>query len=150
MTTTKDPRTVKVGDYLVASWGYDQTNASFFKVTKRTPKMATVIEVEGRYHTDDQDNATLRLEPSDTPKWDHDRDACGIPALDYDSAGNERNDWRDYHEAARICKVPKTHRRIVKGEGTEHVSLKITSYMWARPYEGGGAYDTLAAGEPGH
>ena len=28
----------EVGDILVATWGYDQTNADFFEVVKKTPK----------------------------------------------------------------------------------------------------------------
>ena len=150
MTTTLTDASVKVGDYLVASWGYDQTNASFFKVTKRTAKMATVVEVEGRYHTDDEDNKTTRLEPSDTPKWNHDQDACEIPATAFGDSGTERNDWRDYHTRGRVCKVPKTYRRKIQDVGKDGEALRIKSYMWARQYEGNGAYDTIAAGEPGH
>lgn len=34
----------QVGDFLVSSWGYGQTNIDFFKVTKRTPKTVTFVK----------------------------------------------------------------------------------------------------------
>jgi hypothetical protein len=34
----------KVGDVLCSSWGYDQTNASFYKVIRVTPKQVTLQE----------------------------------------------------------------------------------------------------------
>lgn len=35
----------KVGDLLVSSWGYDQTNIEFYQVTKTTEKQVTVFEI---------------------------------------------------------------------------------------------------------
>lgn len=37
---------LKVGDILVASWGYDQTNINFYEVVKVTAKSAYLLEVQ--------------------------------------------------------------------------------------------------------
>ena len=135
----------KVGDFLYAVWGYDQTNATFWKVLKRTPHQVTLVEVEPRQWHPDTGEST-RLVPSQTPKRDHDRDRCELPAIDYDSSGTERNDWREYHDGDRACLIDRTLRRKVQPSGY----VRISSYMGAHVYEGGGVYDTIAAGEPGH
>jgi hypothetical protein len=36
---------IAAGDILKSTWGYEQTNVEFFMVLKRTPKMATVVQV---------------------------------------------------------------------------------------------------------
>lgn len=36
---------MKVGDIFVAKWGYDQTNATFFEVTKVSEKQATLLRL---------------------------------------------------------------------------------------------------------
>lgn len=36
----------KKGDILVEIWGYDQTNADFYKVLKRTPKMVVLRQLD--------------------------------------------------------------------------------------------------------
>lgn len=33
------------GDILIGIWGYEQTNASFYRVEKRTPKQAVLIRL---------------------------------------------------------------------------------------------------------
>ena len=37
---------MKQGDILVSSWGYEQTNVTFYEVVKATAKTVTVREVE--------------------------------------------------------------------------------------------------------
>ena len=43
MTTT---RALKENDILSGLWGYEQTNASFYKVVKRTAKTVVLIQLE--------------------------------------------------------------------------------------------------------
>lgn len=43
---------IEKGTILVSRWGYDQTNATFFLVTKRTAKMATVVKIRTVAHFD--------------------------------------------------------------------------------------------------
>lgn len=57
---------VKVGDFFYSSWGYDQTNITFFKVVALTPKGMKVQEwtnarVGGSYYDD-------HVVPGDGPK----------------------------------------------------------------------------------
>jgi len=40
------PHTLKIGDILSASWGYDQTNIDFFEVVATTEKTVTVRELK--------------------------------------------------------------------------------------------------------
>jgi hypothetical protein len=42
-------RGFKVGDILSSSWGYDQTNITFYQVLKVTPKTVTVREIRKEY-----------------------------------------------------------------------------------------------------
>ena len=37
---------LKEGDILSGLWGYEQTNASFFKVVKRTAKQVVLVQLE--------------------------------------------------------------------------------------------------------
>ena len=139
-TETTAKTTLEVGDYLVASWGYDQTNATFYRVTKRTPKMVDLVEVQGQYHGD-----TLRLEPSETPVTEHDWTNCPMPE------GLTYLGEREYHEENRGCFVTKTlNRKVQPAHIKSAESVRINSYKWASLYEGGGMFDTIAAGQPGH
>jgi len=137
------------GDFLYAVWGYDQTNASFWKVLKRTPHQVTLVEVQTEFWSDEDGRESTRLAPSQIPKQNHDQPACALPAISYDSSGTERNEWRDYHDYPReshACMVDRVLRRKVQPTGY----VRISSFMGAHVYEGGGVYDTIAAGEPGH
>ena len=113
-TITRDPQ---VGDYMVASWGYEQTNASFYMVVGRTPKMVDVVAVESKKFQD-----TNLLAPTDRRKMSYDRETGGYTA------------------------PPKRLRRKIQEGGW----ISVENYMVARVYDGTGAYDTIAAGEPGH
>ena len=129
-TTISDPQ---AGDHLVASWGYDQTNATFYKVTKRTPKMVTLVEVQAEKFED-----TDRLAPTRKPVFHHDWKICEVDDFHSPAASNHRE---------QPCYSPKVIRRKVQPDGW----VRITTWgMIARVYEGGGAYDTIAAGLPGH
>ena len=44
----KDAHDFKVGDILVSSWGYDQTNVQWYQVVGVTPKSVKIREIKGR------------------------------------------------------------------------------------------------------
>ncbi|MBL4874738.1 MAG: hypothetical protein JKY41_15500 [Rhodobacteraceae bacterium] len=44
------PHTLKLGDILVSSWGYDQTNVDFYKVTKIVGKTMVEVREINRVH----------------------------------------------------------------------------------------------------
>lgn len=48
MNTTNAVATPKVGDILVSSWGYDQTNVDFYKVIRTTPKSIVIRQIQGK------------------------------------------------------------------------------------------------------
>lgn len=43
---------MKVGDILKSSWGYEQTNVSFYQVVKATAKMLTVRRIGSEMESD--------------------------------------------------------------------------------------------------
>jgi hypothetical protein len=47
------PKLIKVGDILVAQWGYDANNVNFFKVLKRTKRFVEVAELVAEYISGD-------------------------------------------------------------------------------------------------
>lgn len=44
----KDAHDFKVGDILVSSWGYDQTNVQWYQVVGVTPKSVKIREIQGK------------------------------------------------------------------------------------------------------
>jgi hypothetical protein len=42
----KAPHTLKVGDIMVSSWGWEQTNVDFYQIVSVTPKTVTMREIE--------------------------------------------------------------------------------------------------------
>jgi hypothetical protein len=46
MSTTAATTEIKVGSIFASSWGYEQTNVSFYRVVKATAKTVTVQQVK--------------------------------------------------------------------------------------------------------
>jgi len=113
------------------SWGYDQTNVEFFEVVRETAGSIVLRRIGAEV----QDG---RLYP-----------VPGQWAIDVHLAGNPgtperlRDEGRGYSE--KMCRKPRVSR-----DGYEHRSVRIDDVRFAWPYEGGGAYDTYAAGGMGH
>ncbi len=83
----------QVGDVLTASWGYDQTNAFFYKVTKRTPKTVSFVRLGAKVVDE-------RLVPTDTPYGVGGTDQKVYKSRrikkDWDGTGRVRvSDWSD-------------------------------------------------------
>lgn len=139
MTDTKIRRTpvdsdaMRVGAIWNTHWGYDQTNVDFFEVVRETAASivlrrikATVVDgrvypLPGEFTVD-----RLLMGNPGTPKHQRDLD-------------------RGYTE--KLCRKPL----VAVDGGYQNRSVTIHGdYMFAYPYEGGGCYDTYAAGDPGH
>ena len=45
----ENQKSYQVGDILVSSWGYDQTNIDYYQVIERTAKMATIQKIASEY-----------------------------------------------------------------------------------------------------
>ena len=113
------------GDIYEGSWGYDQTNAEFWQVIKRTPKTVTLRRLsaevrEGRLFP----RPGVWFQP--TRYWD------GVATV------AEPED--------KVCHL-RNYRDL---PGTSGDWLKIKSYYGVGPWDGQGAYDTFAAGQQGH
>ena len=58
---------MKQGDILVSLWGYDQTNADFYKVVKATEKSVTLQQVESKQALDYPTAMAGRATPTNVP-----------------------------------------------------------------------------------
>lgn len=56
-------KTIKAGDILTSSWGWEQTNVSFYKVLKRTPKQVQLQEIGAKKTESD----TLAMQGTSVP-----------------------------------------------------------------------------------
>ncbi len=54
--------------YLYTTWGWEQTNATFYKVTRKTKKSLFGVEVEGRLVNGEEGFMTGHEEPTDEIK----------------------------------------------------------------------------------
>lgn len=59
--------------YLYTTWGWEQTNATFFKVTRKTAKCLYGIEVKGRLVNGEEGFMTGHEEPTDEAKGEETR-----------------------------------------------------------------------------
>ena len=109
------PHTLKVGDILYASWGYDQTNIDFFKVVALVGKTQVKIigvdtEIESVPGCESQDLAT--------------------PA----SSSSQANIFTRKYNPTLKKYEPITLLKKVNGSDN---SIRISSYAWATPYKPG-------------
>lgn len=119
------------GDIYEGSWGYDQTNAEFWQVVKRTPGTVTLrqlsmIVIDGRVGPSEN----FRIE---SKGWTNTPDGESF----YDTTGAF---------VEKLCKLGRGHYAL-DGVGR---SLKMKSYYNVYPWDGQTAWDTIAAGQPGH
>lgn len=119
------------GDVFASSWGYDQTNATFYKVVKRTKTGVYVVPV-GKFGAKPADDDETRA---------------------YPDVDNERP-RRQWSEKNRCWDGPRPEfKRLNQStdrDGKVNAWLKFSTYEYAFPYDGGGRYDTILAGHPGH
>jgi hypothetical protein len=106
------------------SWGYDQTNVEFFQVVRELPKSVVLRRIGSEVRDG-------RLYPV-PDRWTTDLHLMGNPG----TPSRLRDEERGYSE--KMCRKPR-HRSVV-----------IDDVRYAFPYEGGGQYDTYAAGGMGH
>lgn len=125
----------KVGSIWNTSWGYDQTNVEFFEVVRETKGTVTLRAIASEV-------IDGRVYP-----------AAGVYITDFMLQGNSTaydaaaDDWVPNPTYVRDQTRGYSEKTCRKGK---YGSLKISESRRAYPYEGGGAYDTLAAGQPGH
>ena len=114
------PHSLKVGDILYCSWGYDQTNVDFFKVSEVIGKRK--IKIVG-------------LGTSAKSDGIHDK------ATPHEEGGNH---WTRKQYYCEIDKKWKTKNvELVKFANSDN-SVKISSFAWARLWDGQPKYQTNA------
>jgi hypothetical protein len=134
MTTTTE-HTVKPADFFVYQWGYDQTNADFFKVIGVTAK-------------------SVRIQP-----WSRKVTARGVipgdgpatkPVVDWSQV--TATDWEErlvqIREVQTEVDAPIVTKRVQTGyQGRPMLSMEHgIAYVW----DGAPQYDTTAMGGAGH
>lgn len=103
---------IKVGDFWTSSWGYDQTNIDFYKVTKVTSKSIYLQRwTVKRVGSEGIHNMVV---PGDSAYTRHTWDEQGKPVM--------------------LEVVPKIHR--VRKGGYKGFSVSVASYANAYPWDG--------------
>lgn len=132
---TELDRTPEVGDFMVSSWGYDQTNIDFYKVVKVTPKSvrlqrwtSTTVGSNG-YHD--------QVVPGDGPMLRVDWNRPDAPV---NGDHWERKEWAEQN---RVPVTPVT-KRVRYYNGCSY-SVSMTSYANAY-YWGGQPANQTGAG----
>lgn len=138
---------LKVGDILDSSWGYDQTNATFYRVIKRTPHYVTLVKLQHERVTDTLGDVLGVVPLADKPQLKHDATDC-----QWERTRSTLDVIRDWHYHVRDaetldCFVPVTSRHKVS-PGSDYV--RISSYAGASLWDGTPQYDTSASGQMGH
>jgi hypothetical protein len=137
------------GDLYRTSWGYDQTNVEYFEVVKRTPGTVTVRRIASRMGDPDQGENPRYVYPA-PGAWIHDVLMDGNSEIyDHDSNEWKPNPAHKLPYSEKVCRLATKASTKWGGDPRMGASLTI-GHRHAWPYESGGAYDTIAAGEPGH
>jgi hypothetical protein len=110
-----------IGTVWATSWGYDQTNVEFFQVIRETAKSVWVREIAA--------------EARNGRVW---------PIVGTFLPYEDRHGWRENERKpeGKRCLKPKPEDR--------YPGIRIDDIRHAWRYEGGGKYETFAAGGMGH
>jgi hypothetical protein len=131
---------IKEGDWVYARWGYDQTNASFWKVTKRTAHTVRLMAYQAIGLN--VDGVHMGVVPDeDSPIIDHLPNYC-----EYKDVG-----WNRHPQDAPCIALVEYVRKVQvpDRDGRERIWVK-RPYLIASKWDGAPKHDTIAAGLPGH
>jgi hypothetical protein len=120
---------VQEGDFFYASWGYDQTNITWFKVVGLTSKGVKVQEWSSKAERNDGGPVTYVV-PGDVPEQD----------WDWDSEDRD-DDGRPYR---RDKKVKTKFLQVYTFQGQKQVTLNWKSYATLHLWDGKPKYETGA------
>ena len=123
MTETEAP-TVKVGDFFVCSWGYDQTNVDFYKVVGMT-KSGKSVRVQKWTSAVAQDNGPqVYMVPGEEP----------ATYTDWSAVTPEMDHW-EAQEVKVVREVPVETKRLRVG-GYKDASFTVNSFSNAYLWDG--------------
>lgn len=125
--TEAAPATVKVGDFFVCSWGYDQTNIDWYKVVGMTASGKSVKVQKW----------TSTLAADDTGHFTTERVVPGSGPATYNdwSATTSEMDYWERQAAVTQKEVPVETKRLRVG-GYKDASFTVNSYSWAYLWDG--------------
>lgn len=122
---------VKVGDFFVSSWGYDQTNVDFYKVVALTAKGVKVQQWSSKV-VDGNDGPHDSVVPGDGPAMFSDWSAA-TPEMDY---------W-ERQAARKDVPAPVEQKRLKSyGYASDSVAFTVNSYSSASKWDGRPKYQT--------
>lgn len=106
-----------VGDILVSSWGYDQTNISWYRVERRTEKSVWLVELKGQLTNGEegfmQGHSMPTTEVRTRTRW-----VKGKGDID-DTVFRRKLSFSNW-----------------RGEGAEEPYVRLSSYEFARVWDG--------------
>jgi len=88
---------IKLGDILYSSWGWEQTNITFYKVVKRTPKQVQLQQI-GTSHIEDQ---SMAMQGTAVPNEEVKRNGVFRRKVQKSSYDNEEYVLVESYEVAR-------------------------------------------------
>lgn len=124
-TTSTETVEVKVGDFFVCSWGYDQTNIDFYKVVGLTPSGKSVkVQKWSSAAAGPQGGPQEKVVPGSTPATYN--DWSEVP---------EGTDYWERQQYVQTKPVPVETKRLHKG-GYKGASFTVNSYSAAYLWDG--------------
>ena len=122
MSTATAVKTVpQVGDILVASWGYDQTNIDFYKVVKATEKSVWLQQVNSQI-VDNSNVGQDKVVPTDSSEY---------RVRNWDEEADEWGNVNHY-----ITKTHPVNRYKIHSDYSDGYYVRLNSYSFARLWDG--------------
>lgn len=132
-TLTESP-TVKVGDFFVCSWGYDQTNVDFYKVVGLTPSGKSVkVQQWSSSASPDSGSVHDSVVPGDKPRT----------YVDWSGVDQDADFWTQKEQKVTKDVPVETRRLNSYGEGeSKRFYFTVNSYSSASLWDGKPQYQT--------
>jgi hypothetical protein len=127
--TVKNELGIRVGDFFVSSWGYDQTNIDFYKVVAVTAKGVRVQPWQS--HVVDSESFHDRVIPGSGPRM----------VTDWSNVDREADYWTQQDQKVEREAPTKFHRTVRSGDS---VFFTVNSYSNAYLWEGKSYYQTAS------
>lgn len=126
---------VKVGDFFVCSWGYDQTNVDFYKVVGMTPSGKSVKVQKWTQSADPEQSGGPHdyVSPGGSP----------VMVADHSAVTPEMDFWERQEAVKRVPAPVETKRLQSYGEGeNRRFYFTVNSYSSASKWDGRPQYQT--------
>jgi len=129
--TATEVRIPQVGDFLVSSWGYDQTNIDFYKVVGVTAKSVKLQQWRSNSSSIDGDFTHNAVIPGDGPRTE----------IDWSGVDHNADYWTQQEQKVEKPKQVLLKRFHQSGDG---YYVSIASYANASLWSGHPAHETAS------